>query len=266
MQTNTETAAAQLNGARQHPLPLCVTADLGFLINYAVQGDIRPQDLVDALSVHFTRMLQGYVVDPARFREMLDDTDSVISGSFVLRYIEGATEWAEGDLDIYIDRTSVKEVKEVLEAEHYVSETPVQQHWNYGHAAGSIREVIKFKKLGTSRSIDVIVSRNKLSIFPIADFWGTQVMNFMTGSSICIAYPQTLNCVAFLVPRRSTDWKVPFLIGKYQWRGYEFRELNGEELGKVRYFGDKYCLCLPLRQGRVTIARGPLVDTVVWKL
>ncbi|KAJ3483439.1 hypothetical protein NLI96_g6315 [Meripilus lineatus] len=266
MQTNTEPAAAEVNGAREDPRPLYATADLAFILDHAVQGDIRPQELVDALSVRFTRMLEGYVVDPSRLRQTLDDTDSVISGSFVLRFIEGSTEWAEGDMDIYVDRTSVKEIKEVLEAEHYVSETPVRQHWGYGHAAGSIREVIKFKNLGTSRSVDVIVSRNKLSIFPIADFWGTQVMNFMSGSSICIAYPHTLNRIAFIVPRRSTDWKVPILIAKYQRRGYEFRELNGDEIGKVRYFGDKYCLSLPLRQGRGTFGRGPLVDTVVWKL
>ncbi|KAJ3482289.1 hypothetical protein NLI96_g7080 [Meripilus lineatus] len=227
MQTNLPVVAPGANEPAP-AAPVYATADLAFLLDLAVQGDIRPCDLVAALSVRFSRMLEGYVDDPNRFREVLDETDSVISGSFVLRFIEGATDWAEGDLDVYVDSVSVDEVEQFLEGEGYVTAEEAQERRIYDHGGGSIREVKKLSKPGTPCSIDLIVSRNKLSVFPIADFWGTQVMNFLTGSSICIAYPHTLNHIAFVVPRRSTDWKVPILVGKYQQRGYEFREFDRE--------------------------------------
>lgn len=255
-----------MRSIRLPPAAVFAGAELAFLMDHAVDGDIRPQDLVDAMSVRMNTMLEAYVVNPIRLRQVLDETDSVISGSFVLRFMEGATDWAEGDLDIYVDCVSVDAFKAYLASEEYVRGEPAEQHKTYDHGGGSIREVIKFKKPGNGPSIDLIVSRNKLSVFPIADFWGTHVMNLLSGSSLCIAYPHTLDRIAFLVPRRSTDWKVPFLVGKYEQRGYEFEELDTEELGKVRYFGDKHCLCIPVRRGGGTFGRGALVNTVVWKL
>lgn len=239
---------------------------LGVLLDRAVDGDLRTQDIVDILCARMNKMLAPYVDDPFAFRELLDATESSLSGSYVARFVEGLTDWAERDLDIYVDPTALERVRQFLEGLGYVRAEPAQQHRIYDHGGGSIREVIKMKKEGLPRSIDIIVSRSKLSISPIADFWGTHVMNFTTGSTLCIAYPETLDHVGFLVPRRSTDWKVPILIGKYEQRGYELEEPDADELGKVRYFGDKYCLSLPIRRGGSTFGRGPIVSTVVWKL
>ncbi|KAJ3487736.1 hypothetical protein NLI96_g3327 [Meripilus lineatus] len=239
---------------------------LAELLDRAVDGDIRPQDIVDILCVRMNNMLLPYVDDPCAFRELLDATDSALSGSYVARLLEGPTDWMERDLDIYVDPSSVDRVRQYLEALGYVRASPAQQHSIYDHGGGSIREVIKMKKEGLPRTIDIIVSRSKLSIAPIADFWGTHVMNFVTGSTLCIAYPHTLDHIGLLVPRRSGDWKVPILIGKYEQRGYEFEEPDADELGKVRYFGDKDCLRLPIRRGGLIFGRGPIVNTVVWKL
>ncbi|KAJ3474297.1 hypothetical protein NLI96_g12537 [Meripilus lineatus] len=239
---------------------------LGRLIIKAIDGDIHPNDIIEELNRRFNGMLAAYVANPARFREMLDKTESAISGSFIVRFVEGDGDWWEGDMDIYVDIISLQMVLALLELEGYTVQLGRNDSPLYERAGGCIHEVVKLTNSTRRRSIDVIVSSKKISIYPIVDFWGTHVMNFLTGSAICVAYPDTLNKIGYVIPGRIVDWKIPILLGKYERRGYDFPELQGDMMGKVRYFGDEECVVIPVRRGGSLFCGGRHANTVVWRL
>lgn len=232
----------------------------------AVHNEITTQDIVDELDARLIMMLLDYVQHPEVLRDILDSTDSVISGSFVLRFIEGRCKWPEGDMDVYVDRFSAQRLRDFFLSEKYKVTSPAPDRQRYRRSTGSIQEVIKMQKEHPRRCVDIIVSSNKSSIYPIAHFWSTHVMNFLTGSEICIAYPCTLDKVGYIVPDRKDEWRLRILKGKYEHRGYVFPETKSSMLGEVRYFGDETCWIMPTKRRRDTVMGGKISSTVVWRL
>ncbi|KAJ3473223.1 hypothetical protein NLI96_g13086 [Meripilus lineatus] len=246
--------------------PLRGRAGLGTLIRAAIAGQIRCLDIVDELNVRFNALLGRYVNNPEGFRDLLDNTESVISGSFALRFMEGSGRWREGDMDLYVEPGSLERVKESLREEGYEDIHTAHDGREYRRAGGTIERVVGMTNVTRNVRIDVIVSSKKISVYPIADFWATHLMNFLSGSVICVGYPETLDNAGFVIPGRMEDWKVPILLGKYLRRGFNFPPMPAELRGIVRYFGDSECIVIPVRRGGRVFCGGPIANSVVWKV
>ncbi|KAJ3474024.1 hypothetical protein NLI96_g12692 [Meripilus lineatus] len=230
-----------------------------------MRNEITTQDIVNELEVRVFMMLLDYVRDPELLLDLLDNTDSVISGSFVNRFIEGAGNWVEGDMDIYVNILSAHLLLEFLRSQGYRVTSPARNRERYGRRGGGIEEVIKMQKENPTRRVDIIVSSNKSSTYPIAHFWATHIMNFLMGSKICIVYPATMEKVGFVMPSRMQEWRVRILMGKYEHRGYVFPEMERAMLGEVRYFGNEQCWILPIKRVRRKIMGGRISNVVIWK-
>ncbi|KAJ3475091.1 hypothetical protein NLI96_g12068 [Meripilus lineatus] len=241
-------------------------APLGLLLTAAINGEIRSLDIIDELNRRFNAMLGAYVNHPSAFRDLLDSTESVISGSFVARFLEGDTNWRESNMDCCVDAVTAHRIRDHLVNEGYEEDTRVQNGPIYDGADATIQRVLPMFSRTKSRHIHIVVSTKKTSLYPIADFWATHLANFLSGNALCVAYPQTLKKVGLVVPGKVDEWRLPIIEGKYRHRGYKFLPLEDRMRGATRHFGDPECIVIPVQRGGRLFCGGQVANTVIWKL
>ncbi|KAI0634074.1 hypothetical protein C8Q77DRAFT_1022930, partial [Trametes polyzona] len=153
---------------------------------------------------------------------------AVISGSVALNVLASVPgiPWCPGDLDIYCPMGQAgRVVKYLINCEHYAINRCSSTF--YSRDAAGISIIVKLCKGSTN--IDVIQSATPSALHPLPFFWATHLMNFLSATSFCIAYPSlTSNARGLLNPISLTLYKYPHkrtldVLRKYGQRGYDFR-------------------------------------------
>lgn len=159
------------------------------------------QAAVDAeLNARFMDILTRFFENPVGFRGVMDDTDSVISGSSVIPLLTGHCEWRGNDLDVYTTFGQFDTVKQYLirregfhEAWSATRIAPVQPVVGPAQAEGQNNAMTlgypRPVETGIYRvaclmkgdwKVDVIQSRSGSPLYAIPCFWSTLQMNFVS--------------------------------------------------------------------------------------
>ena len=213
--------------------------------------------------------LLTFVSDPFMFRLMLCDTESILSGSFMVRLILQNTEfncWSPNDLDVYIAITTGETIVHFLQAQGYQimgGEDSSSDNKTYDNVYG-VSGIIHMFKEESRTKIDVITSTHATSMLPLASFWGTLVMNALSMDMLCIPYQRlTLWGSGCFSLTGVVHTKLLSCVMKYHNKGFELNGFttNGANHGVCgnqplwycpharRFLGDKGCLTIHFGQG-----------------
>lgn len=211
------------------------------------------------LQTRHLRMSARYVPDAAQFWEVLEGLEGVVSGSFALNYLAGDDDWTPGDLDIYVPRQRYREMIRYFKTVAGFKSNPLyDQAKNLRRKAGrakargslSITDLLDFDQYAATPDppsfrdisgirdvtslfnqglkVDIISSNTSSALYPLAHFWSTLQMNFLTARGFCCAYPGStfagiglLNETGLNAFGHPTQRVAP-LISKYEARGYQF--------------------------------------------
>ncbi|RDX44579.1 hypothetical protein OH76DRAFT_1359427 [Lentinus brumalis] len=185
------------------------------------------------VSAHLTRYLKRsvnpFVADADAFLHFLDSADAVISGSAAAAVLL-RTRWVNTDLDVYASyEAQPYVVAYLLENEGYVLRDgpPGIYYEDAESGPATISTVTRLRK-GELR-VDVIQSRSSSTLLPIAGFWCSALMNFVSLRWYCLAYAELAESGhSLLAPSRLLEYRYPSprtltLMTKYRARGFDFR-------------------------------------------
>jgi hypothetical protein len=139
--------------------------------------------------------IRPFCRDPHAILELLWKTNSIISGSVALAALITfeLRNWQPEDMDIYTTRKHAKKILEHMQTKEKFEVASRFSKENSGYDnLGSIKEVINLVN-ERGRRLDVIVSRQKCAFTPALRFYGSQVVNGITGRGLVCAYPQLLS-------------------------------------------------------------------------
>ncbi|PIL35521.1 hypothetical protein GSI_02249 [Ganoderma sinense ZZ0214-1] len=226
--------------------------------------ELADEFVATEMEFRYSKALRPFVVNGRGFRDMLNNTGSVISGSFAVA-ITGEHQFQPGDLDIYTTEQELHTVIVFLQQqERFVVVSEGDPHIE--DYSGGAKRLIRLRR--DSTAIDIIVSLTQSPTLPIAHFWSTPVMLFLSGDAICLPYPTSFEKgLGLLNPGRlpmEDDMRTP-LVDKYQDRGFKICEREVEWYPNrahappcggprsptcpvnVRHFGDRLCLTTSLK-------------------
>lgn len=178
------------------------------------------------LSRKYQLALLPYITDPSSFRDVLRNSHSVISGSFALDFsLHGTTRPSidVGDIDIYAGVANAITIIEYLRRQEGYLAIPLSFlpciSFIDDYDGGIAAVVRMLHPRGTK--IDVICSSRISALHPLAFFWGTVVMAFLTSDGFCSAYQMLTECgIVCLNPSRDMTPRIRRCIKKYQRRGF----------------------------------------------
>lgn len=174
-------------------------------------------------------LIRPFITDGDKFRDKMRATESLISGSLALRLVDRTADWKVGDMDLYVPQHHFSSfVAYLLQIEHYDFDPDFVGNHHTWYKPGILR-VTKLRRPGTKVSIDVICSQTDSAAFPLAHYYGTHVLNYISWDSFCCAYPKmTTVGQALLMPLHLIEGYIPpgrtvSCIKKYGERGFDFR-------------------------------------------
>lgn len=162
------------------------------------------------------------------------------------------------DLDIYTPRsTFLRMARYLIDVEGYAPSDPRTPL--YADVV-NIRRIVTLRK--GDRCIDLVQSSSESPTMPIAGFYASHLVNFITADGYFMAYPGlTLRGRSVMYPGRirhgtGIDSTIDALREKYRTRGYQIRMQPWDWAGEseqdcvggeacpltARFFGDSFCL------------------------
>ncbi|KAL1945774.1 hypothetical protein VTO73DRAFT_1776 [Trametes versicolor] len=268
-------------------------AEVDSLVRFRSTGHRADAFVSSYLSGKLNVHLRRFVKNTAHFLDELEVCCSVISGSSALAILFRLP-WTPQDLDIYTPRAYFYHVVAYLvHVEEYSVSFPRGSTY---HVYGKVRNVARLTRSDGQR-IDVVQSASNSPLLPIASFWTTAVMNYISATSFCIAYPHLTEANRSLISttfmREADVQGVPQptqhqeLLAKYRERGFDLRLAHMSWTREsavdavcpgtqsvtcplsIRYFGDRHCVTGSLRPVRTTRSTRKTVNlleewTAVW--
>ncbi|EIW51493.1 uncharacterized protein TRAVEDRAFT_54531 [Trametes versicolor FP-101664 SS1] len=236
------------------------------LLRMRATGAVADEYISTYLHRKLVGFLRHYVENPHHFLDELETCCSVICGSAALAILFRHP-WKACDLDVYIPRDFVWHVIAYLvNVEQYTVEFLGDPDYT---AYGDIRSVARMSR-ADGRRVNVIQSESNSPLLPIASFWNTAVMNYITPTNFCIAYPLltdelcALTTTVLLLEDGVSGATFPFvgheLVKKYEdhgfsvhadhtsWARSEDPSASCPGMGTphcpltMRYFGDQFCV------------------------
>ena len=229
----------------------------------ALSYDVKWRHFVhNEIRLSYHRMLARFCPCPIAFREMMRKTHAIITGSTALHYLLRLPEqWTPGDVDIvappnHFD-TVLKFIINLPDAAVLRVIGDDNEEYNSLTDIGIIRLV---KVVTPQAKFDIMKSATSSPFNPLPLYWGTHVMNALTGDSFCCAYP-TLTLRRRGILRADVDLDIPTVtaVDKYHDRGFRFysNARSCLNVGRTcltcsacphrdRFFGDKHCLVVPI--------------------
>lgn len=229
------------------------------LLAFAKLSPVYDRWVITHLDVSLDNALRTFVNDPRAFRSLMRLLGAVLSGSFALSFLarDDSCKFTPNDLDLYLPRKYVRRFALYLvEVEGYALLEKRKAPYGMAHHI-----VIALGK-GSSR-IELIPSTSESALLPIANFWSTHVMNYISADTFCVAYPElTFNNRGVLSPVRLIDLRhtsshIITLIQKYAARGFDIRTRryawdeawppspctsDASCPRQRRFFGDRFCV------------------------
>ncbi len=175
------------------------------------------------------RSINPFVGDADTFLRFLDSADAVISGSAAVAILL-RTAWVNRDLDVYTSYDAHPYVVAYLlenEGYHRRDEPPGPHYAYLEPGPATIASVSRLRK--GDHNIDVIQSGGSSALLPVAGFWCTALMNFVSLRWYCLTYVELTEAGrSLLAPSRLLEYQHPSprtlqLMAKYCKRGFEFR-------------------------------------------
>jgi hypothetical protein len=187
--------------------------------------------LLDRLHVFLGRWFS----DPHEWRQVMKYTNSVISGSSALWFLEKCpSHWSACDLDIYVPLNNVDPILAFLSKEGYENVTrTIRAGDGYSLDRMHLHSISQWKKDG--RKIDVLESTSKSAVDPLKSFHSTLVMNFIAWNSMSVLYP-SLTFRKIAIVQDATGQRGSWWRKKYSERGFDIRDHD-------RAFQDAYLVC-----------------------
>lgn len=188
------------------------------------------------LSRKYHLSLLPYVDNPSAFRDIMRTSHSIISGSFALDFgLHGTAEPLinASDIDVYTGVSNAITIVDHLRRKEGYLVVPIGINpcWAWiDDYEGGITSVIRMLHPRGSK-IDVVCSSRISALHPLAYFWGTLVMNFLTSDGYCSAYPSlTERGIGCIHPFRDVTPRVERCIEKYKSRGFSVRDFAQNEV------------------------------------
>lgn len=192
------------------------------------------------LARRFNNLLKYWVAKPIVFRDLMRETNTVVSGSTALAFALGQ-DWGSKDLDLYtpFGTPCAKILKYLIKTEGYnldlEREGEILEHEYFSpETAFHMRIVHKLKKTiypnddetaePQVRRIDLIESSSASAVVPIFRFHSTAVMNWIGADYLFMTYPKLTMNMKSLVNEtiRQPAEKEEIWINKYSARGFTF--------------------------------------------
>ncbi|KAH9920731.1 hypothetical protein B0H21DRAFT_827262 [Amylocystis lapponica] len=241
---------------REHILDMLDFPDLMLLRAAGHQGDFV---FTCHVNNRYNALLGPFVLDAVSFRAMLDDTESLVSGSVALAFFMRHDEWCPLDLDIFVPYDVYPCVLTYLiTVEQYSIVGSSQTTYDFTEAIARSTRLCN----NNNAFIDVLQCTTTCAIAAIPSLWSSHLMNFLAADSFACAYPTlTFQRRGVLHPERLIDYRyvTPDIVramGVYNARGFDFRlndiswrrqhdidadcERSPTCPSSIRFFGDPY--------------------------
>ncbi|KAK7683376.1 hypothetical protein QCA50_013638 [Cerrena zonata] len=231
------------------------------------------------LELSLIALLAKFTPDPAAFRKMMKDTNTIISGSTALYFLlRQPSSWTPGDVDLIVSPTYFGTVVRFLtQLPEGRIESPNRAYDSYPN--NNNVGFSKVLKVTTAHGrFDVIKSLEDSPFHPLAFYWGTHVMNAVTSDSFLCAYPSLTFHNKGAILSNPLKKSAAAAVLKYEKRGFTFtaygshtREPTNACTDTVlcarrdRYFGDKETVVVHFSSLTPAGLEGPTLSTA-WRL
>lgn len=126
------------------------------------------------------------------------------------------------DLDVYVpNKRALKTMRKYLRDRDGYEPLPIPKldEGRYWEDPACIKSLTRLRSPLYNAHIDIICAQGNAATLPITAFWGTPVMNFITGTKLVVLYPRmTLDGRGFYNPHSHPDRRRES-IAKYSARG-----------------------------------------------
>lgn len=193
--------------------------------------------------------MEQHVRDANNFLKVLGRVSGIISGSSALDIVLTGSrkvlnhDWAiKKDLDVYVpNRDSYNTIREYLQAmdEYHEVTIPQPDEERYWENRAHIAFIIRLRSPLFESHVDIICAQENCETLPLASFWSTLVMNYVSASSVVILYPRlTLDGSGLTNPGADVN-KVAACQKKYEGRGFNLMTVRHDAKGCANV--DHYC-------------------------
>lgn len=182
------------------------------------------------LNLRYNRMIERFYPRAMDVRRMLNETSSVISGSFVLEYAFYHRLWKCNDLDIYTRAVDADAWEEFFKRVGYVRQREEDEGGEEGEDEDEevepfynprIKEIRTLRRTQPDSLVDIMVSDTSNALQPLLGFWNSCLQNFATCNTFTFAYPRnTFRQKGHVTGMWRQDDRVPYLAEKYVARGF----------------------------------------------
>lgn len=180
---------------------------------------------------YFRRRLRGslkpWFDDPKDLLGTMRETEAVISGSFVLRFVLGIAEWQPRNLDLYVCTGHPTRLLRNFVTASGFDLKRVANNPRFHPDRSDVKRIWLYQKprpRGPTAYLDIIETSARRAFAPVFRFHLTCLMNFMTWDGIYILYPALTFSMRALVHPRENQSHVNVLqqpqYVKYRERGF----------------------------------------------
>lgn len=136
--------------------------------------------------------------------------------------VDGETLWDADDLDVYCGLGRGERMVALFEMEGYRAKVlPGGDGFDRPYVDETAISCVVRMERRDGRAVDVVVSTCHSALAPIARYYASHVVNVVTASSICVAYPDsTFQRRGFFRPWAARTWNRVRAVEKYMSRGY----------------------------------------------
>ncbi|KAI0039791.1 hypothetical protein FA95DRAFT_1450745, partial [Auriscalpium vulgare] len=136
--------------------------------------------------------LRPYFPSPSSFQNCLRHCEAVVSGAFALAFLlQGGSEpvvWTPGELEIYCTVAHAARMLHFLthDCNYTLLRSPAP---NSSNATNDIDLAFRLTCSTSSLVVDIFCTDSPSPLAPLTRFWGTHLINYISASTISIAYP-----------------------------------------------------------------------------
>ncbi|KAI1922088.1 hypothetical protein LOZ65_003594 [Ophidiomyces ophidiicola] len=211
----------------------------------------RLYDSAKKIRWNIDKSLVRFVKDPSFFRLCMQQTGTIISGSFALQFFDGVY-WPESDLNMYVPGSSRFEVltRCLIDNEGYHEEKYPSVNWP---EMGSLYNLRSFTRGDKRIQLIIVVEDHDDPVrFILGNFYGSAILNFITFSKAYSVFPENTFIQRDMCILKDRTLSREREITKYRRRGFEPTELRYSTVDATkiavseRLIGDSQTWCLDL--------------------
>ena len=148
--------------------------------------------VASVLRARYKDLVRSFVPNVFAFNDALRRHSAVISGSVALYYFIPCATWFPNDMDIYVSHDEFPTLLYTLENDPALQFRPVPLVEDLKLPTSFSVDVAEIRKFTTPSGlfVDVIRSRRSTPVSPLAQFWTSMLVNFLTPDACVSAFPR----------------------------------------------------------------------------